>query len=99
MSSDAKVLTAHCDYMADLGESCMHIAAVLFKIEAAVRLGYTSSAPTDEPCQKVAASVVVLQGTSEGETETFEEHVSRHATAAIPDGISKPQSSHATFVW
>ena len=49
MSSDGKVLAAHCDHMAGLGESCSHIAAVLFKIDAAVRLEYTSSACTDEP--------------------------------------------------
>lgn len=33
-----------------LGESCSHIGATLFKLEAAVRLGYTSSACTDIPC-------------------------------------------------
>ena len=51
VSSEGKVLAAHCDCMAGLGESCSHIAAVLFKIEAAVRGGYTTSACTDEPCQ------------------------------------------------
>lgn len=34
-----------------LAESCSHIAAVLFKIEAAVRIGYTTKACTDEPCK------------------------------------------------
>ena len=51
MSSDEQVLAAHCDCMAGLGESCSHIAAILFKIEAAVRGGSTSSACTDDPRQ------------------------------------------------
>ena len=34
-----------------LGESCSHIGALLFKIEAAVRLGYTHTACTDVACQ------------------------------------------------
>ena len=43
------ILAAHCDCMAGLGESRLHIAAVLFKIEAAVMFRYTSSACNDEP--------------------------------------------------
>ncbi|XP_041472362.1 uncharacterized protein LOC121421662 [Lytechinus variegatus] len=37
--------------MAGLGESCSHVSAVLFKVEAAVRLGYTTQACTDVACQ------------------------------------------------
>ena len=37
-------------YYYRLGESCSHIGALLFKLEAAVRLGYTSSTCTDVPC-------------------------------------------------
>ena len=33
-----------------LGESCSHIGALLFKVEMAVRLGYTQIACTDKPC-------------------------------------------------
>ena len=33
-----------------LGEACSHIGALMFKVEAAVRLGYTTSACTDQPC-------------------------------------------------
>eukprot|EP00794_Sanderia_malayensis_P002270 gene2270-2608_t len=36
--------------MAGLGESCSHIGPILFKVEAAVRLGYTTAACTDQPC-------------------------------------------------
>ncbi|XP_065669374.1 uncharacterized protein LOC136088745 [Hydra vulgaris] len=42
---------AGCDCMAGLGETCSHVAAMLYKIEAAVRIGMTSSTPTDLPCQ------------------------------------------------
>lgn len=34
-----------------LGESCSHVAAVMFKVEAAVRHGYTKLSCTEEPCK------------------------------------------------
>ena len=34
-----------------LGETCSHVGATLYKIEAAVRIGMTTNAPTDLPCQ------------------------------------------------
>ena len=34
-----------------LGEVCSHVAAVLFKVEAIVRLGYTGVACTSRPCE------------------------------------------------
>ena len=40
-----------CSFHCSLGETCSHVAALLYKIEAAVRLGYTASACTDEPCK------------------------------------------------
>ena len=33
-----------------LGETCSHVAALLFKVEAYVRLGYTSVSCTSKPC-------------------------------------------------
>ncbi|XP_053391418.1 uncharacterized protein LOC128554195 [Mercenaria mercenaria] len=51
LTPDALVCTAHCDCMAGLGESCSHVAALLFKVEAAVRLGLCDRACTDEPCR------------------------------------------------
>ena len=38
-------------FVSSLGETCSHVAAVLFKVEAAVRLGLTSKACNDVPCQ------------------------------------------------
>ncbi|KAL3884662.1 hypothetical protein ACJMK2_024780 [Sinanodonta woodiana] len=46
-----KIRTCYCSTLQLLGETCSHIGALLFKIEAAVRLGYTSSTCTDRPCE------------------------------------------------
>jgi len=40
----------HGTYMVGLSESCSHIAALLFKVEVAVRAGYTQRACTEEAC-------------------------------------------------
>lgn len=50
LCKDGRVAAAHCDCMAGLAESCSHVAAVLFKVEAAVKLGYTTKACTELPC-------------------------------------------------
>jgi len=47
--------------MTRLGESCSHVAAVLFKLEAAVRLGYTNKACTDVACSWNASFVGKVQ--------------------------------------
>ena len=44
----AKVMCAHCTCMAGLSQTCNHIAASLFRIEAAVRNGLTNPACTSE---------------------------------------------------
>ena len=33
------------------GETCSHVAALLYKIEAAIRVGLTGSTPTELPCE------------------------------------------------
>ncbi|XP_065645943.1 uncharacterized protein LOC136076523 [Hydra vulgaris] len=43
--------SSHCNCMTGLGETCSHVAAILFKIEAAVRLEIISKTCTDVPCQ------------------------------------------------
>ncbi|WAR20906.1 hypothetical protein MAR_014880 [Mya arenaria] len=60
----AEVYCAHCTCMAGLGETCSHVAAILFKVELAVRWRYTEKSSTDVgrmwnqhfkeqmPCQK-----------------------------------------------
>ncbi|XP_041373282.1 uncharacterized protein LOC121386449 [Gigantopelta aegis] len=44
------VISAHCTCMAGLGEACSHIAAVLFKIEAGVKLGFSKQSRTSTAC-------------------------------------------------
>ncbi|KAL3885690.1 hypothetical protein ACJMK2_025736 [Sinanodonta woodiana] len=51
VTSEGRVIAAHCDCMAGLGESCSHVGALLFKIEAAVCNGYTRLACTEKPCE------------------------------------------------
>jgi hypothetical protein len=48
---DAKIHTAHCTCMAGLSMTCNHVAAALFRIEAAVRLGLTNPACTSAASQ------------------------------------------------
>ena len=36
--NDGRILAGHCDCMAGLGEVCTHVAALLFTVEAAVKL-------------------------------------------------------------
>ena len=44
------VETAHRPCMAGLDESCSHNGALLFKLEAAVKTGFTKKAGTDVAC-------------------------------------------------
>ena len=44
------VQMAHCTCMAGLGEPCSHIGALLLKLEAAIRAGFTKKACTDVAC-------------------------------------------------
>jgi len=51
LETNGKVRCAHCTCMAGLGSVCVHVAAVLFKVEAAVKHGFTSVSTTSEACQ------------------------------------------------
>ena len=44
------VETAHCTCMAGLGESYSNIGALLFRLQAAVRTGFTKKSCTDVAC-------------------------------------------------
>ena len=46
---DAKVITAHCTCMAGMSATCNYVAAALFWIEAAVRLGLRNPSCTSKP--------------------------------------------------
>ena len=53
---DGKVLAAHCTCMAGLGEACTHIAALLFSLEATVKVRATRTV-TDEKSYWLPASM------------------------------------------
>ncbi len=46
-----KILRAHCTCMAGLSQTCNHVAAALFRIEAASRMGLNNPSCTSLPCQ------------------------------------------------
>ena len=46
---DGKILCGHCSCMAGMGQTCNHVAAGLFRIEAMVRLGLTNPSCTSKP--------------------------------------------------
>ena len=46
-----KILKAHCTCMAGIGQTCNHVAAALFRIEAAVRMGLTNPSCTTTACE------------------------------------------------
>lgn len=48
---DGNVLQAHCTCMAGMGSTCNHVAAALFRVEAAMRLGLSNPACTTKPCE------------------------------------------------
>ena len=45
---NGKILAGHCNCMAGLGESCTHVAALLFAIEAAVRIRETKTVTAEK---------------------------------------------------
>ena len=44
--------TAQCSCISGLGETCSHVAGLLFKIEAAVCIEHMKTGCTDEACQR-----------------------------------------------
>eukprot|EP00112_Aurelia_sp_Birch-Aquarium-sp1_P004894 Seg1553.4 transcript_id=Seg1553.4/GoldUCD/mRNA.D3Y31 product="hypothetical protein" protein_id=Seg1553.4/GoldUCD/D3Y31 len=47
---DGKIMKAHCSCMAGVSQTCNHVAAALFRIEAAVRMGLTNPSCTSTSC-------------------------------------------------
>ena len=47
---DGKILRSYCTCMAGMSETCNHVAATLFRLEAAVRLGLTRPSSTSTVC-------------------------------------------------
>ena len=49
--NEGKVITAHCTCMAGMNSTCKHVAAALFLVEAAMRLGLTNPTCTIKTCE------------------------------------------------
>ena len=48
---NSTIKSAHCDCMAGVSGTCLHVAAMFYRVEAAVRLGLTNPSCTDKSCQ------------------------------------------------
>ena len=48
---DAVIKSAYCNCMAGMSGTCLHVAAMLYRVEAAVRLGLTNPACTAKSCE------------------------------------------------
>ena len=57
VQANGTVLTAHCNCMAGLGGVCSHVGAILFAVEAGVRLMKARSC-TSVPCQWILPSPI-----------------------------------------
>ena len=51
VNKDGIVLAGHCECKAGLGESCSNVGGLLYKVEMANRLGYTTLTCTDVSCK------------------------------------------------
>ena len=51
MQKSGNILRAHCTCLAGTGSTCNRIAAALFRVEAAMRLGLINPACTDKTCE------------------------------------------------
>ena len=49
LEKTAKIRTCHYTYMAGMGETCNHVAAVMYRVEAAVRISLPNPACTSNP--------------------------------------------------
>ena len=47
----AKIMSVHCSCMAGMSGTCNHVAAMFFRVEAAVRLGLTNPTCTTKSCE------------------------------------------------
>ena len=66
---DGTVLTAHCYCMAGLGESCSHVGAMLFRIEAAVKLRNSKTVTQEKSYWLLPSSIQKVEGRPVKETD------------------------------
>ena len=58
--SSGKVIFGHCSCMVGIAQTCNHIAAALFRIEAAVRMGLCNPSCTSRPCEWLPNNASVI---------------------------------------
>ena len=51
LKKQAKIMSVRCSCMAGMSGTCNHVAAMFFRVEAAVRLGLTNPACTTKSCE------------------------------------------------
>ena len=49
--ANGKIISAHCSCMAGLAQNCNHVAAALFRVEAAIRMGLSNPSCTSKACK------------------------------------------------
>ena len=65
-----------------LGETCSHVAAMLYKVEAAVRIGMTKNAPTDLPCQWNQTFTKSIVGSPVAQINVYSDTAKKHFLSA-----------------
>ncbi|XP_067655510.1 uncharacterized protein [Haliotis asinina] len=83
--------------MAGLGEVCSHVAALLFKVDAAVRAGLTSKACTSDACKWNAAYRKELQPTPLSEVKHLFGRRGKTTTTAMAGTGKAPLPDIATL--
>ena len=56
MKQSGRIVSAHCTCMAGMAQTCNHVAASLFRLEAACRLGLTNPSCTSKACEWLPAN-------------------------------------------
>ncbi|XP_048734036.1 uncharacterized protein LOC125650107 isoform X2 [Ostrea edulis] len=90
--ASGSVYCAHCTCMAGLGEVCSHVAALLFKVEMAVKMGLTKSSSTSKACQwnctfrkeVTPATITEIYSQIKGKRTKEIDSVQAHGSAPLP---------------
>ena len=80
-------------YINRLGESCSHIGALLFKIEAAVRAGFTKRACTEEACKWNNDFMQKIEPSTVAEINFFSEKTIEKRRRKHPNAVPQHHSN------
>ena len=95
-SSDIKCIPSLFDcFFLRLDESCSHKGAILFKIEAAVRLGYNKQAYTDVACKWNNDFVKKIEGKEIGDIIFYKTKTCRKKPVL---DVSESEQEHRLFL-